>query len=656
MALKLGEATAFINVDDKGLMAGLSRAHSKFAAGMQRMQAVASKVGTGLLTMGAGLAAPVVGGVKAYADFEKQMAAVSTMVDDTDAHMGRFSQGVRDMSKEFGEGTGTLAKGLYDILSASVPAEQALGVLEVSAKAAKAGMTDTGVAADAITTILNSYALSADQAGSVSDLLFSIVKRGKTTMGELAPSIGMVATMASSGGVSLEEMGAALATMTRNGVQTQNAVTALNAIITSFLTPTKDAVEAAAGLGFEMSAATLKSEGLKGIFDKMAALPPDAVAKLFPNVRALRGVLPALQNMVGFTDDIAAMGDRAGATEAQLVKVVDTIDFKFGQLKQQALDIFVRIGEAVAEPLSKALAQLSPWVEKIGEFITKHEAWVVAAAKLIPVLLGVGLAFKALGVVASLGPMGLAITGIAIAVGLIATNWDAVTAAIGKAWRAVQRFFGVDVKEPKAPTTPRQAAEAQVSAARHQLGKLTSVAQAEKFAAHTQKQAIKLDSAGMKDLAEEMAAIAREAVGGISQKKAPVDVVVEKTRGEHIGEAIFEKLKGLETENQKTAKEWGMAAVAAAGTPEDAMASAKREQQVEERIAKLKAAKDRGSRGPVFMAVQDLWKHTLTKTMEKQRSQLDKDRNSILDRQLTTLQTELKAIRRNTAEDTGGLA
>ncbi len=38
-------------------------------------------------------------------------------------------------------------------------------VLKVSARAAAAGVTDTGIAADAITTILNAYSMSAEEAG-----------------------------------------------------------------------------------------------------------------------------------------------------------------------------------------------------------------------------------------------------------------------------------------------------------------------------------------------------------------------------------------------------------------------------------------------------------------------------------------------------------
>ena len=112
------------------------------------------------------------------------------------------------------------------------------------------GGRPTRLAADAITTLLNSYGLSASHAGDVSDVLFATVKRGKTTFADLAPSIGMVAATAASAGVSLDDLGASVATMTRNGIRTERAVTALNAVVSTFLKPTKEAADYARELGF----------------------------------------------------------------------------------------------------------------------------------------------------------------------------------------------------------------------------------------------------------------------------------------------------------------------------------------------------------------------------------------------------------------------
>lgn len=67
-----------------------------------------------------------------------------------------FVKAIRKLAVETGEGTETLASGLYDILSASVPTSQALDMLGVSARAAKAGLTDTGTTSTAGDNLLSS--------------------------------------------------------------------------------------------------------------------------------------------------------------------------------------------------------------------------------------------------------------------------------------------------------------------------------------------------------------------------------------------------------------------------------------------------------------------------------------------------------------------
>jgi TP901 family phage tail tape measure protein len=394
--IRAGAAYVELTLENSKLLRGLKAAQSK----LKNFSRSVTSAGKRLLGISAILAMPFLGGAKVFADFEQQMANVSTMLDEPEKYMDAYKKGIREMSVEFGEGTDTLAKGLYDILSASVPAEKALDVLAVSAKAAKAGLTDTGVAADAITTILNSYGLSADHAGSVSDLLFAIVKKGKTTFAELAPSIGMVATTAASAGVGLDELGAAIATMTRNGVKTENAVTALNAIISSFLKPTDEAAEYAKTLGFEMSSAAIKSEGLQSIFTKISKLPPDAVSKLFPNVRALRGVLPALQNMQGFAADIETMQKRAGATETAYAKMSKTLSMSFARLKQAGMLALSVIGEALADDLRKAANVFMQVVTSIIAFIKQNKKLVVTAAKVVGIVALIGGGLLTLGAIA----------------------------------------------------------------------------------------------------------------------------------------------------------------------------------------------------------------------------------------------------------------
>jgi len=273
--------------------------------------------------------------IKNASDFESHLAEVSTMLDKANMkYMPEYKKGLEEMSTAFGEGTDTLSKGLYNILSASVAPSKALNVLSTSAKAAAAGISDTGTAADAITTILNSYKMSADKARSISDLLFEIVKRGKTTFSELAPSIGRVASTASMAHVSLNELGAMVATLTRNGISTDEAMTSINGVLRAFLKPADDAKKVAREFGFELNTNTLKSIGLIGVLEKLKGATAEQVAQIFPDIRGLKGVAAALGNLKGVTSDYNAMLNSAGATQEAYNKIANTTSFRLKQLKQ----------------------------------------------------------------------------------------------------------------------------------------------------------------------------------------------------------------------------------------------------------------------------------------------------------------------------------
>jgi len=327
--------------------------------------------------IGALAAAAAIGiAIKTFASFQTQLAMVSTMLGGGAGEHGlqldQFKADLKSLSIEMGESTATLAKGLYDILSASIPASEAMGVLTVAARAARAGLTDTGTAADVITTVLNAYSLSADKAADVSDWLFAVVKRGKTSFGELAANVGRVATLAAKSGISLEEFGAAVTVMTRVGVKAEDSLTALQAIISTFLNPSEKAMKMAKELGFEMSTAALKSMGLVGVFKKISEMPPDMVSKLFPNVRALRGVIPALANMAGFVEDISGLSKRAGEADEAFRKMTATLAHAFNVLKQGFIILVAEIGEIFGPAMDEAIDIFVDWVKTARTWIEVH--------------------------------------------------------------------------------------------------------------------------------------------------------------------------------------------------------------------------------------------------------------------------------------------
>jgi len=316
------------------------------------------------------VAAAITGTVYAAAKYEKQMATVSTMLSRKSMPiMDKYKDLVGKMGIIFGESTETLSKGLYDILSASIKPEKALKVLAVSAKAAAAGITDTGVAADAITTIMNSYGYAAEDAGLISDKLFTIVSKGKTTFAELGPNIGKVAATAAMAKISFDELGATIATVTRAGIRTEMAMTAINGIMKVFIKPTDEAKEAAKEFGLELNTNTLETIGLVGVLEKLNDATAEQLALIFPEIEGLKGVAAALGDLTGYTEDYKAMLESAGATQEAYEKQTNTLTFTFNQLKEAGKYLAVQIGEIFTPIVSQAIKKITDQAIKLGQAI-----------------------------------------------------------------------------------------------------------------------------------------------------------------------------------------------------------------------------------------------------------------------------------------------
>ena len=309
--------------------------------------------------------------IKAFSSFEEQMAQVSTMLNQqTMRHMPAYSKAIKGMAIEFGEGTKTLSEGLYNILSASIPAEQAIKTLDVAVRSAKAGITDTGTATYAITGILNAYGLAADKAGRVSDVLFSTVKSGQTTFAQLAPAIGRVTAISSGAGVALEEVSAALATITRGGISTDEAVTGLRQAIISLQGKQEQAVEMAAKHGIELSTEALAAKGLSGVLKDLSVLSVSTINDMFREVEARTAISKLIQDQKGYLGDYEQAMRSAGMTQEAFEKNTNILAQRFRRLWQLVKIVSVEVGEEFAGQMTE-----------LTNFILEHKDKIIETAE-----------------------------------------------------------------------------------------------------------------------------------------------------------------------------------------------------------------------------------------------------------------------------------
>jgi len=267
--------------------------------------------------------------------FEQQLAMVNTMLGKQTAHyLPQYRQALDKLSMDLGESTETLSKGLYDVLSAGVPAAEAVKVLGVAGKAAIGGLSDTATAVNALTNLLNTFQLEGAEAAHVSDLLFATVKSGKITFEQLATNIGKVAPMAKAAGMDMRTMMAAIATLTRQGLSAEEAMTQLRAI---------------------MQAMPEDAGDLLTVVQRFRGKDLAEILGVVPESRAARGLSALSGDIEGLMKDLKTMAAAGGAAEEAFEKMSATGQRKVAQF-QQAINSLQR---SVGDQLAPAFGELA---------------------------------------------------------------------------------------------------------------------------------------------------------------------------------------------------------------------------------------------------------------------------------------------------------
>lgn len=124
----------------------------------------------------------------------------------------------------------SLAEATYQALSAGVDTANVVDFVSTATKLSVAGFTESATAVDVVTTALNAYGLAGSDAEKVASMLVKTQDLGKTSVGELAATMGRVIPTAAAYNVSLDQLSASYAIITASGTNTAIATTNLGAM------------------------------------------------------------------------------------------------------------------------------------------------------------------------------------------------------------------------------------------------------------------------------------------------------------------------------------------------------------------------------------------------------------------------------------------
>lgn len=533
-----------VNVGDAVIKLGLDK--TKFDQDFNKLESnLTTKLNNIGRKMTLGLTLPLIGiGTAAFkmaGDFDQALRQVNVMLGASAEELDDYKKKIIDLSNATGKSAIDITNAFYQIVSAGFRGADAIDILTIAIQGAVGGAADATSTTEALTKAMNIFQLQGVEGASrAMDVFFGIVDTGLLTFEEMANAFPRAATMAAGLGVSIEETGAALGTLSKVTGSTEQASTALNAIFTQLIKPSEalqalyaewgvktgpEAIEKFGGLQGILQKITetsgnlaslelaneldeerekagkladqitilklkmteytdttresvklkdkLKLEELEGqyadITDRIEKLNQaqldfneageggvDVLAELFPNVEAIRGILPlTTTNTEDFAEALDTVTNSQGRANDAFEEMTEGPGFQWKQMMTTLKNSMITLGDAIARTLGPYIQKLIDWIQGAVDWFSDLDEGTQGvivrmgglALALGPALLIGGQLFTA---IKNLIGVFTTLKGVLIATKIEAiAMWGAITMGIAAAIYGIEEYTRAAMKVPE---------------------------------------------------------------------------------------------------------------------------------------------------------------------------------------------------------------
>lgn len=285
-------------------------------------------------------------------DFDSVFVQMQSLAGVAADEIDGMKKSVLDLAGQTGKAPRELAEALYFLRSSGLDASSAMDALEMSAKASAAGMGSTVDIADAVSSAMNAYAKSGLSAAEATDVLVATAKEGKAEPAELAKQMGRLLPLSSELGISFQDVGAALASLSLSGNDAAGASTLLSNIMSKLLKPSQQAMEIMDGVGISLGdiRSMITEKGLLGTLETLRASLGDAgFTRFLEDAQAVQGGLALTgENVEKNREIFDSLNDSVGATNKAFETWGESMGAKNAKAWGQFQAALIQLGDTLA--------------------------------------------------------------------------------------------------------------------------------------------------------------------------------------------------------------------------------------------------------------------------------------------------------------------
>lgn len=421
MAVDVGSAVGYLDLDISGFLAGLKTAQNEAASATKNM---ATKVGGGLKTVGnkmttAGktftknITLPIVGlgtlAIKTSTEFESAMSKVSAISGATGNDLDMLNKKAQEMGAKTKFSAIESAEAFTYMAMAGWKTEDMLeGISGIMSLAAADGL-DLATTSDIVTDALTAFGLEAKDSGHFADVLARASSSANTNVRLLGESFKYVAPVAGALGMSAEDVGIALGLMGNAGIKGSQAGTALRTSLTRLIKPT----DTATGLMKQYNLSMTNSEGtMKSLGEVMNMLRKNLgglteaeqaqVAATIFGQDAMSGMLSIINaSEKDYNSLTKSIYNAEGAAQQMADTMLDNLSGQLVLLKSALEGLAIQFGEILMPYIKRFTEWLQNLTTKFQEMTPEQKNQVVRfaaiAAAIGPVLFIIGKLITSIG-------------------------------------------------------------------------------------------------------------------------------------------------------------------------------------------------------------------------------------------------------------------
>lgn len=324
--------------------------------------AAATKLEAGILGVGASV---VAFSVKVASDFDSAFREMTTLFQASGQDVAKFRADIQDYASTSTQSIDDIGKSLLAAVGTGIKYGESLGLVAKAEKLSVATRADLEGTTKVLVSTMNAYGMETSDIDKISDLFFRTIADGNIKMDDLSKYLANVTPNAKIAGVSLDELLAAIATLTTAGAEPSTAIDALNSAISNIIGPSVQAQKLAAELGIEFNATGLKSKGFAGLLAEVGKATGGSAEQLKILFGDMNG-FSAVASLTGaqadkFAESITNMGKATGGVDEALGKMVGSLENSTAVMSNAMTALLTAIGTPLLDEvggISKAIADI----------------------------------------------------------------------------------------------------------------------------------------------------------------------------------------------------------------------------------------------------------------------------------------------------------